>query len=366
MVDAKSKLKRLKESNMKLLTNTTMHGIPRATKSDKIIVQIIWLLTFLFSAYFCASFIRLTFDDFFAFNVVTQTKVINAKDSEFPALTFCAKSDTMESLFYHVLYKEDILLENGTFEEKFNNQRDETCRRFNGATNSSFIPIRIKGTGKQNKYEILISTSLSVKEFDESIKVYVTDNHVNSFQHFTPHCVVLNKKYTIGITKQVDKKLDYPYNNCNNDDSEYRMVNCLHNCTHVKAASYYNCSISGYYHINGLDKICTPDQIDDSRKICESENVCIMECEVTTYETTLVTKESPKNFNSSQPSIFLDVFFTDLNYVEITQCPKMSLAALISAIGGQLTLFIGFNFTTAIELVEFMIDVIYILLFNKK
>lgn len=36
------------------------------------------------------------------------------------------------------------------------------------------------------------------------------------------------------------------------------LVNCLHNCTHVKAASRFNCSIPGYYIINGLDKICSP------------------------------------------------------------------------------------------------------------
>lgn len=343
-----------KEATIRLLTSTTIHGIPRVVKSNKILVRIIWLLTVIISACVCFYFIRTTFIDFCNFDVVTQTKVINAKDSEFPALTFCARSETMESIFYQVYYI-DELHHNGTFEDKFINQNNEICHRFNGAnTNSSFIPKRILGAGQQNKFTIIFQNVS--KDLKDPIKVYVTDNYVNSFQQFTPHNLTVNKQYCIGMTKQVDKKLDNPYNDCKNEGSLYRKVNCLENCTQIEAASKFNCSFPGYY-TQGFNKSCTPYQVINVSKVkCEDE--CLMECEVTTYETTLVTKDKPENL--VLPIIFLETYFTDLNYLEITQTPKMSLATFISAIGGHLSLFIGFKFLTAIELVEYVIDVIYI------
>lgn len=355
-----------KEATIKLLTSTTIHGMPRVVKSDKIPVRIIWLLSVIISAYFCFKFVSLSLIDFNRFDVVTQTKVINAKDSEFPALTFCATSEIMQSIsyqIYHVENNEIVLYQNSTLEDKFINQNNETCHRFNGAnTNSSFIPKRITGAGQQNKFVIVIKNFS--EDLKEQIKVYVTDNYVNSFRQFTPHNLTLKNQYRIGVTKQVDKKLDNPYNDCTNESSLYRKVNCLENCTQIEAVNKFNCSLPGYY-TQGFNKSCTPYQVINISKV-ECEDECLMECEVTTYETTLVTKDKPENLVLHVPIIFLEVYFTDLNYLEITQTPKMSLATFISAIGGHLSLFIGFKFLTVIELGEYIIDVIYIFYSRKK
>ena len=63
--------------------------------------------------------------------------------------------------------------------------------------------------------------------------------------------------------------------------------------------------------------------------------------------------------------VYLNVYYNDLQYTHISQLIKTDIWDLISNIGGNLGLFIGFSFLTFSELFELIFEVI-IILFNKQ
>ncbi|EFX60448.1 hypothetical protein DAPPUDRAFT_343736 [Daphnia pulex] len=66
-----------------------------------------------------------------------------------------------------------------------------------------------------------------------------------------------------------------------------------------------------------------------------------------------------------QNSLYVRVYYADLSYDSITQIPQITLDQLLGTIGGQLGLFIGISFLSFLELVEIVIEVLYVLIFTK-
>ena len=69
-----------------------------------------------------------------------------------------------------------------------------------------------------------------------------------------------------------------------------------------------------------------------------------------------------ENVSKSLASIY--VYYDDLEYVLITQKPKMQTFDLVSNIGGLFGLFLGMSLLSFIELFEILIESILII-FNK-
>ena len=51
------------------------------------------------------------------------------------------------------------------------------------------------------------------------------------------------------------------------------------------------------------------------------------------------------------------VWYSDLDYIEISQTPKMSGYSLINEIGGALGLFVGITFLSIFELLEYLFEI---------
>lgn len=66
-----------------------------------------------------------------------------------------------------------------------------------------------------------------------------------------------------------------------------------------------------------------------------------------------------KNINSEQKT---HVIFADFRYEEITQIPKMNVYDLVGSVGGTLGVFIGFQILSLLEILEFLLHVLIILL----
>ncbi len=62
----------------------------------------------------------------------------------------------------------------------------------------------------------------------------------------------------------------------------------------------------------------------------------------------------------------LDVFFHNLNFLEITQFPKMIASDLVSIIGGTIGLFLGISLLSFVEIIEFTFETIKILTQSRE
>ena len=79
----------------------------------------------------------------------------------------------------------------------------------------------------------------------------------------------------------------------------------------------------------------------------------------------LVSIESLLNI-SLNDIIYINVYYESLDYTNINQVAKMDEWDLISNIGGNLGLFIGFSFLNLVELIELIIEIIIISVQKKS
>lgn len=133
------------------------------------------------------------------------------------------------------------------------------------------------------------------------------------------------------------------------------------------------CIINVYNNlVNGrINDVCVP--------------VCPLECDSISYETSTSFSKFPKQLYAnelkthpkikskfppghqityddlSKSMIAFNVFYNDLRYTKISQIPKTVMVDLISDMGGILGLFIGISFLSFGELVEMILEVIFIL-----
>ena len=171
-----------------------------------------------------------------------------------------------------------------------------------------------------------------------------------------------------------------------NSNYSYRQIDCFDYCIGSEMFKRFNFSnkIDHYsevfvyaYFLNlsfsdildtysnliqgGLKSICLP--------------ICPLQCNEVKYDKSLSFTTAPKNSSklkdlkslnlSIDNIVYLNVYYSDLQYTHISQLIKTDIWDLISNIGGNLGLFIGFSFLTFSELFELIFEVI-IILFNKQ
>ena len=64
--------------------------------------------------------------------------------------------------------------------------------------------------------------------------------------------------------------------------------------------------------------------------------------------------------------VSFNVFYSILDYTVIDQIPKMSVLDLISNIGGNLGLFISISFLSFAEIIELLVEIIYIFVYTNR
>ena len=97
----------------------------------------------------------------------------------------------------------------------------------------------------------------------------------------------------------------------------------------------------------------------------------------TYYDNSLNTQSNRDNFKSivkinltidsvRSNFVYFNIYYSSLKYNLLTESPKMSIADLISQIGGSLGLFVSFSIFTLFEFMEILILFIWGLFFEKK
>ena len=179
---------------------------------------------------------------------------------------------------------------------------------------------------------------MSVKFY--SLFVFLSDNNENilDWSQYVTSSYNVKGYYNIAYKKEVEYKLEEPYNQCQKiSDLNYRQKNCLSQCKNENFERYYNCTLRKFYSTPGYSfcnlKVSLSSEFDS---LCKEK--CPKEC--TTIKFNTLVSNSQLNPSSPEKLNFL-VWPLDLDFIEISQTPKMSGFSLMNEIGGALGLFVG-------------------------
>lgn len=322
-------------------------------------------------------------NDYYKYDVITNIERITPKTVYFPAVTICTANE-----FQVIYYKNDTIskheittnnsirnfLEYSSFKKK--NLKVSNleffkipkyygdCLRFNGAVNESDI----FSTNDTSDELVLSFKSNLTKNFNNEFvvmykifykfEVYLSDNYLNSYLNQIPLNLNENTFHTITIEKPViEKKVNSPRNPCvESIDQVYYQSNCTEICVNQRFKDDYNCSIPSYYKIKGLGECenkLVKNQLNVFAHKCELG--CPKECDSIQFSTK-VTGTTNSRFSTN-----FRFSLSDLSSLKITQIPKTNYFSLISAIGGSLGVFIGVRFLSFVEVLEFIIEVLYVI-----
>ena len=237
--------------------------------------------------------------------------------------------------------------------EKWDKSGD--CIKFNHFINRSDTKLFIAYSSEDTFiFEIDLSTKF------KRLRVFLSDNYNNilDWSQYLTSCYNVKGFYSIALKKELEIKLEEPYNQCQNiSDITYRQVNCLVLCKNNNFLSRYNCTLRNFY--SNLTRSTCNRNISNT---LEFESDCLQQCpkECTTTKFDIL-HNNPDLVSNSSDKLTFHIWYLDLNYIEIRQTPKMSDFSLLNEIGGALGLFVGVTFLSILELLEYLFEVFFVL-----
>lgn len=332
-------------------------------KTQNTVVKLAWFVSILVSVSAGLFLIDQTLSDYNRFDVFTNTKRIH-KPLDFPAVIFCLNDNIPKQTIREIIdtvtfigkeVKKEELEFYTVYEHPSSMQFD--CMRFNGFRDAS-IPLRVAS-------QIDDSFKISLRKGPWMVIFYLEDNFIKSHEPHFSYLYDLNETGVITTDindVEIEHKQGYPFNDCDMMTSKtYRQHDCIESCIHQKIASDYNCCIPGYYSHVSLKKCSsgfilnmTASIYADCQATCPAE--CINMRFIYTASVVGRSKQTCSEFRFR---------FVDLSVLVISQVPKMSVFVLISSLGGSLGLFMGVRFLSLAEILEFLIEIIYISFFNR-
>jgi len=334
--------------------------------------------------------------DYLDYEVVTSIKVINEIPTEFPAVTFYILRNSRVNISFKDLNFSCVYNQVSDCTKNINTKQDKlgfisytfkSQKAYLSSTkfglkiglNLTNIPIDFNQPSNiQDGVRVIIHNQTSDPEY------YLGDSN-NGF-NLAPGLV-----YEISVKRIFTYKLGQPYNNClkdvksidsfdsdlyrfmiNSTNYSYRQKDCLKYCMTTllyKALNITEYKLDRWENIIGkhpeyLSKTLEIYQ-DLIRKGLNEYDVCKdcpVECDSVNYETlNSFTKFIQQTEKTDKNVIYFTVYYENLDYTVIDQVAKMTELDLISNIGGNLGLFIGISFLSFAELIELLIEIIYIL-----
>ncbi len=363
------KIKSFKDIKKELRAFFSINGYSEALGTNSLFKKVFWFVTF--SALFasCMVLVNSDFKGFQANDVVTQFKVIDDQNMTFPAITFCIigfnfrdlnlTSKNLNSRLINCSFESKPCDESSYFRPvqlSFNDQKLD-CYSFNSGKNNL---VSARGIGFFSGLNIVSHLSK-----DEKIAFTVHDNNERpSLFEFNDIVEQDDGKFiTIEMKKTLETKVPMPYSNCTqNIKSEtshlvkmilqqnitYRQRDCYELCFDKKLQEYaysQNMTIQEAYSKLRLDY----------------QDICLhlfpLECTSNKFD----IFENEMNLNPNDPVfLWMNFYYSDRKYTEITQIEKVSGADFISNTGGVLGLFLEFSFFSAYRCAIFILDLIFI------
>jgi len=297
---------------------------------------------------------------FLKYDVFTQTKRIVASSLLMPSVTFCFKNPEtkdLNSFFDTAEFETKNRLKTNLTGEYFSDEDLEywdafgDCIKFNHFTNKSDTQLFAANSSDDI---FIFEIDLNVKF--ERLRVFLSDNYNNviDLSQYLTTSFSVSGFYSIAFRKEVEIKLEEPYNQCKNvSDITYRQADCLVQCKNKNFANNYNCTLRNFYSVSGY-AFCKESFYNSIEFDSDCQKICPKECTTTKYDILVM---NPQLALKSSEKLEFYVWYSDLDYIEISQTPKMSGYSLINEIGGALGLFVGITFLSIFELLEYLFEI---------
>ena len=267
------------------------------------------------------------------------------------------------------------------------------CFRFNSGLNLTNQSIPIKYSKKSRLNDgFWFEFSLNRTYDYSSLIVYIHNNTIMPSTIYNKGIYISAgfENYFI-ISRIFDEKLEFPYNDCAKNISEfplnktiisfmkykkweYSQKECISLCRTLSYIDISNCNCTLKSMDEKFTAKCYNNMNDSNIKACvdlflskfeveKCSKYCPLECDTLNYK----ISHSSKMISSLETSIKrtkifkIYVFYEDLKYTLITQKPKIELFGFISNIGGTLGVFIGFSFISVLELFELLAEYIFVI-----
>lgn len=396
--------KMIEEKAKKFFATLSVHGVPRIVKTDRWLIKLIWIVMITTSISAGVYIISKSVKDFYRYDVITNIERVRPDRVTFPAVAICKLNMFRKSIYKNLTLigselTSEVSLKNfiRNYEspngdknisnlEVFQISQDgRTCLRFNGASikknleivNSTKLALSLEFNEKFIYWLSARRDANVYKGIETTYQVFIGDNYLNSYMRDVLNFGVLPENlHNIKIeTTDIEEKLEEPYNQCMQagvGGETYIQMNCVEKCLNRVIKAKYNCSIPSFYRVNGLRKCFEQfdrkinykfdDQLD--ALINEFYVACKMECPKQCQSKKMIIRHSEISVQGQGYTGF-GFSLDELSFFKITQIPKMNTFSLIASIGGSLGLFIGARFLSLVEIMEFIIDVLYILLTDR-
>ena len=173
----------------------------------------------------------------------------------------------------------------------------------------------------------------------------------------------------------------------------YNYLECIRFCRNINFVEKSNCNCATtYVTLAGCSKsknqsyrACYDKHQSDFQKLDvfeECSKFCPIECDSISYDISAFVQNLPAfgNITSSKLDlagfgtyeevkknyISISVYYPNLIYTYIKQNPKTEIFDLVSSVGGTFGLFLGISFIGIIEVLEWFIQIVFILPFKKN
>ena len=277
------------------------------------------------------------------------------------------------------------------------------CLRFNSGFELDLMRSLNSGRAGGLHLELIILEAenkyVSLFSYSEGLRVFI---HNSSFdiRESEGVDVPLSKATNIAIKRTFVSKQASPYSDCVDIDSynsefvkfikdsarTYRQIDCFDlclqkkiiqscGCYEVRYPRLYNhstgCNIKDLYWCSrNVSQTFRTNQIDPE---CVAK--CPLECDSVKYGLSLSSSTYPSKQNAEfyaikypsysygllkNRSVEMNIYYSDLSYTLISESPKTSVIDLFSNIGGTMGLYIGVSFLSFVEIVEALLEIIFI------
>ncbi len=286
--------------------------------------------------------------DYLNYDVITQTKSIKENTAIFPAVVFCADNSSLnlKDTIFFLDYSDNINSEKPkslekVYEDNFDilDVGDKHCLRFNGKRNKEKVLKKTNGNDQSKGLVIVFYMPSDL----EVVLVSVVDNYLNYLDNSRSFNLFPNNIFDITFTKLIENKLEYPFNKCHKETSThtYHQDNCIESCISEKTALKYNCTLPGYYQVS-QKSTCVKGMGFHQEFQIQCEEICPEACDKTIYDVAVFSKSMNEKYTTDEEInkklLLVAAYFSDLNYVAITQIPKSTPFDFISVLGGKLNL----------------------------
>ena len=212
--------------------------------------------------------------------------------------------------------------------------------------------------------------------------------------------VALSMSTSIAIQRTFVSKHPDPYSDCKDlsafnsvlykyfkdSGSAYRQIDCFDLCLQKKIIQSCSCYDLRYPQLFNYEISCSSvEKYDCSTNVTiffrqnQIDNECLsncpLECDSVQYDLSLSSSSYPSrqayDLFSSQVvglsyeqvksrTLELNIYYAELSYTKISESPQTSIIDLFSNIGGTMGLYVGVSFLSFVEIVEALLEIIFI------